>query len=33
MGYLQLHPRPLCDNRLFLTFNRGALVAKRSEGL
>jgi hypothetical protein len=26
-------PCPLCDNRLFLTFERGVLVAKRSEGL
>lgn len=26
-------PCPLCDNRLFLTFDRDVLVAKRSEGL
>lgn len=26
-------PCPLCDNRLFLTFERGVLVVKRSEGL
>jgi hypothetical protein len=33
IGTCSWSPCPLCDNRLLLTFKRGVLAAKRSEGL